>query len=1099
MKNAIIYHLLDMSKKLIYAFLIQALTMSLLLANTGEAQVKSIDQVYVELKKARSTVVPILQEIERQTNFRFVYSKEEITASLPIDAPQKGTVYEILLEIAQATSLNFKQINENIIVKKVERSSNPPIEIALVQAVDIRGTVTDQQGLPLPGVTIIIEGTSSGTVTNEMGNYEISAEEGQVLVFSFVGFHSQKHTVSNQSILDITLEEDAKSLDEVVVIGYGAVKRSDLTGSVAQVKSEELNSFPTTNVMQALNGRAAGVQVIQNNGSPGAPVSIRIRGTNSIQGGNDPLYVIDGFPFSGNPTQLNSYDIESIEILKDASATAIYGSRGANGVVLITTKQGAEGQTRVDIETSYSSQSLRKKLDLMNGTEYAQLQNMQAANDNIPLYFTEQEINSFGEGYDWQDLIFQDAPIFSSSVNVSGGNAKTKFSVAGGFFGQEGIVKGSDYDRYNLRTNLNHQISDKFSLNFNTNLSHLKTERRDSGGGQRGNSMIGSAISASPISQPYDENGSYTVLGNEYPFIAPDIINPLNFINEQSNVVKANVVLSSLTFEYKPIPELSIKATGGIENRDDRTDSYTTRNFFNSDGRAGVSTSQFRSLLGEATATYQKTFSSIHNLTILGGFTYQDFLSTYLSGSGIGFLSDAFETHSLEASQTPGIPSSGYSKSVLLSYLGRINYSLKDRYLLTFSFRSDGSSRYSPGNKWGYFPSGAFAWKVSEEEFLKNSSSISDLKVRTSYGLTGSQAISPYATLNQLSPGNTIFDDRMYNTFAPSSVLPGDLKWETTEQFDVGVDIGILDDRFTFSADYYIKNTRDLLNTVRLPSSLGFTTTIQNVGKVQNKGVEFAVNANVINTSNFHWSLNGNISFNRNQVISLANGEDILGAFTNVLVVGDNITILREGRPIGQFWGFEEDGYDETGRIKFRDLDGDGTINNNDKTYIGDPNPNYIYGINSAMEFKGFALTIFIQGSQGNDIFNVSSIPSTLDFGQGMNMPKEVLYDHWSPENPNAKYPIISRNVSARMSDRFVEDGSYLRFKNIQLAYSFPIQNSSVKSLQVYVSAQNYITFTDYSWWDPEVNSRGAGTQLGIDHYSYPIPKTLTAGMRIGF
>ncbi|WP_026957149.1 SusC/RagA family TonB-linked outer membrane protein [Algoriphagus vanfongensis] len=1099
MKNAIIYHLLDMSKKLIYAFLIQALTMSLLLANTGEAQVKSIDQVYVELKKTRSTVVPILQEIERQTNFRFVYSKEEITASLPIDAPQKGTVYEILLEIAQATSLNFKQINENIIVKKVERSSNPPIEIALVQAVEIRGTVTDQQGLPLPGVTIIIEGTSSGTVTNEMGNYEISAEEGQVLVFSFVGFHSQKHTVSNQSILDITLEEDAKSLDEVVVIGYGAVKRSDLTGSVAQVKSEELNSFPTTNVMQALNGRAAGVQVIQNNGSPGAPVSIRIRGTNSIQGGNDPLYVIDGFPFSGNPTQLNSYDIESIEILKDASATAIYGSRGANGVVLITTKQGSEGQTRVDIETSYSSQSLRKKLDLMNGTEYAQLQNMQAANDNIPLYFTDQEINSFGEGYDWQDLIFQDAPIFSSSVNVSGGNAKTKFSVAGGFFGQEGIVKGSDYDRYNLRTNLNHQISDKFSLNFNTNLSHLKTERRDSGGGQRGNSMIGSAISASPISQPYDENGSYTVLGNEYPFIAPDIINPLNFINEQSNVVKANVVLSSLTFEYKPIPELSIKATGGIENRDDRTDSYTTRNFFNSDGRAGVSTSQFRSLLGEATATYQKTFSSIHNLTILGGFTYQDFLSTYLSGSGIGFLSDAFETHSLEASQTPGIPSSGYSKSVLLSYLGRINYSLKDRYLLTFNFRSDGSSRYSPGNKWGYFPSGAFAWKVSEEEFLKNNSSISDLKIRTSYGLTGSQAISPYATLNQLSPGNTIFDDRMYNTFAPSSVLPGDLKWETTEQFDVGVDIGILDDRFTFSTDYYIKNTRDLLNTVRLPSSLGFTTTIQNVGKVQNKGVEFAVNANVINTSNFHWSLNGNISFNRNQVISLANGEDILGAFTNVLVVGDNITILREGRPIGQFWGFEEDGYDETGRIKFRDLDGDGTINNNDKTYIGDPNPNYIYGINSAMEFKGFALTIFIQGSQGNDIFNVSSIPSTLDFGQGMNMPKEVLYDHWSPENPNAKYPIISRNVSARMSDRFVEDGSYLRFKNIQLAYSFPIQNSSVKSLQVYVSAQNYITFTDYSWWDPEVNSRGAGTQLGIDHYSYPIPKTLTAGMRIGF
>lgn len=1099
MKNAIIYHLLDMSKKLLYAFLIQTLTMSLLLANTGEAQVKSIDQVYVELKKSPSSVVPILLEIEKQTNYRFVYSKEEITEALQINTPNKGSVYDILLQIAQVTSLNFKQINENIIVKKVEKPNRTPIVIELIKAQEVRGTVSDEQGLPLPGVTIIIEGTTSGTVTNEEGEFQIDVEEGQTLVFSFVGFHSQKRIFSNQTILDITLMEDAKALDEVVVIGYGAVKKSDLTGSVAQVKSEELNAFPTTNVMQALNGRAAGVQVIQNNGSPGSPVSIRIRGTNSIQGGNEPLYVVDGFPFSGNPTQLNGNDIESIEILKDASATAIYGSRGANGVVLITTKQGKLGKTRVDIETSFSSQSLRKKLDLMNGREYAQLQNMQAANDNIPLYFTDQQINSFGEGYDWQDLIFQDAPIYSTSVNVSGGNDKTRYSIAGGYFGQEGIVKGSDYDRYSIRTNLNHQISEKFSVNFNTSLSNLKTERRDSGGGQRGNSMIGAALSASPISQPYDENGEYTVLGNEYPFIAPDIINPLNFINEQSNVVKANIVLSNLSFEYKPIADLTIKATGGIENRDDRTDSYTTRNFFNSDGRAGVSTSQFRSLLGEATASYQKTFSGIHRLTVLGGFTYQDFLSTYLSGSGIGFLSDSFETYNLGASQTPGIPGSGYSKSVLLSYLGRVNYSLNDKYLFTFSFRSDGSSRYSEGEKWGYFPSGAFAWKISEEEFMKNSETISDLKLRTSYGLTGSQAISPYATLNQLRAGNTVFDDRLFNTFAPSSVLPGNLKWETTEQFDLGVDIGILDDRFTFSADYYIKNTRDLLNTVRLPSSLGFTTTIQNVGKVQNKGVEFALNANLINSSNLHWSLNGNISFNRNRVISLHNGEDILGAFTNVLVVGDNITILREGRPIGQFWGFQEDGYDETGRIQFRDLNGDGTINNNDKTYIGNPNPDFIYGINSALEYKGFALTLFIQGSKGNDIFNVSSIPSTLDFGQGMNMPKAVFYDHWSPENIDAKYPIISRNVSARMSDRFVEDGSYLRVKNIQLAYNFPIQNSSVRNLQVYVSAQNYITFTNYSWWDPEVNSRGAGTQLGIDHYSYPIPKTLTAGMRIGF
>lgn len=1104
MKNVIIFHVLDMSKKILYAFLIQILSMSFLLANNGNAQVKRIDQVLIELHSDQKSIVEVLKEIERKTEFHFVYSVEELENLNRITVDKKGTVYDVLVELTKLTHLNFKQVNENIIVKKLANPVAPTVQVSLTSKAFqlVNGLVRDQSALPLPGVTILIQGSTTGTVSNEAGEFSINAEQGDVLVFSFVGFETQRITINTQTVLEVTMKEDAKALEEIVVIGYGTVKKSDLTGSVTSVKNKELTAFPTTNILQALAGRAAGVQVIQNTGAPGAPISVRIRGTNSIQGGNEPLYVVDGFPFSGNPTQLNSYDIESIEVLKDASATAIYGSRGANGVVLITTKQGKEGQTRVDIETSYSVQSLNKKMDLMNASEYAQLQNIQAANDNIPLYFTQEQLDSYSEGYDWQDLIFQKAPIASTSLNISGGNAKTKFSVGGGFFGQEGIIKGSDYNRYSLRTSLDHKISEKFSLNFNTTLTHLKTERRDSGGGQRGNSMIGAALSAAPISQPYDADGNYTVLGNEYPFVAPDIINPLNFINEQSNITQANVVLSRLAFSYKITPALTFNVVGGIENRDDRNDSYTTRNYFNSDGSASVSTSQFRSLLNETTLVFDKNFGTKHRFTALAGFTYQDFLSTYLSGGGVGFLSDAFETYSLGASQNPGIPGSGYSKAVLLSYLGRVNYSYSEKYLFTFSVRADGSSRYSEGNKWGYFPSGALAWRVSEEDFLQSNSVISDLKVRGSWGLTGSQAISPYATLNQLSPGNTVFDDRLYNTFAPSANLPGDLRWETTEQIDLGFDIGFLSDRIIFNADFYVKNTRDLLNTVRLPSSLGFTSTIQNVGKVQNKGVEFSVDAKVLAGKAFEWDLSGNISFNRNKVISLHNGEDILGAFVNVLVVGDNITILREGRPIGQFWGYEEDGYLENGRIKFKDLDGDGAITNADKTYIGDPNPDFIYGINSSMRFKNFELSMFIQGSRGNDIFNVSSIPSTLDYGQGMNMPKEVFYDHWTPENTDAKYPLISRNVSARMSDRFVENGSYLRFKNIQLAYNLPARPADkpgIRTMQVYVSAQNYITFTDYSWWDPEVNSRGAGTQLGIDHYSYPIPKAITVGLRLGF
>lgn len=1051
-------HVMYMTKLFTIAFTIQCLSMYSLMAFSGNAKSIGIKELTV-LEEVK---------VEKLTDYNFVFPSREI-------------------ENTRLISLK----------SNVKTKAAP---IAVVQ-VAITGTVIDENGDPMPGATVTIANTTKGTVTDLDGNFSIEVEEGATLVVSFIGYKSKSLVIGNQTQFNINMELDDTALDEVVVIGYGTVKKSDLTGSVSSVKADEINAFPTSNVMQAMSGRAAGVQIIQNSGAPGAGLSVRIRGTNSIQGGNEPLYVVDGFPFSGNPTNLNNFDVESIEVLKDASATAIYGSRGANGVVLITTKQGKEGTSKVDFETSYSMQSLRKTLDLMNGSEYAEIQNIQAANDNIPLYFTAQEVADFGQGYDWQNLIFTDAPISSTSLNVSGGTAKTKYSISGSFFGQDGIVKGSDYDRYSLRANINHTISDKVSLLFNSNLTHLKTERRDSGGGSRGNSMIGSALSAAPISQPYNEDGSYNILGNEYPFIAPDIVNPLNFINEQMSIVKANIVLTNMAFVYKPIPDLTLKISGGIENRDDRTDGYTTRNFFNSDGRASVNTSQFRSILSENTLSYDKTFSSKHQLNALLGFTYQDFTTTYLSASGVGFLSDAFETYSLQAAQTPGIPSSGYSNSVLISYLSRVNYTFDDRFLFTFSFRTDGSSKYSPGNKWGFFPSGAFAYKLFKESFVENSSWLSDLKVRTSWGLTGSQAISPYATLNQLSPGNTVFQNSLYNTFAPSTVLPGNLKWETTEQIDFGVDFGFLEDRIIFNADYYIKNTRDLLNTVRLPSSLGFTTTIQNVGKVQNKGLELSLDAKVL-TGDFKWDVFGNVAFNKNKVLSLHNGEDILGAYVSVLVVGDNVTILREGRPIGQFYGYQEDGYDENGNINFVDQDDNGIINDNDKTYIGDPNPKFIYGFNSTMNYKNFEFSFFLQGSHGNDIFNVSSITSTMDFGQGMNMPKEVLYDHWTPENTDAKYPLISRNTAVRVSDRFIEDGSYLRFKNIQLAYNLPsalLFKKSLNSAQVYVSAQNLITFTGYSWWDPEVNSRGAGTELGIDHYSYPIPKSFTMGIRLGF
>ena len=1078
--------------------------------------------------------------IEQQSGYKFFYDNKVVKKGNRVTINVRaGSVQEIMNEVMKGQPMTFSIIDKTIVIKKKPEGIEAPQSFANPGPIDmkgigysparadvdkrmelilmsktgepektdlnLKGKVTDEKGEGLPGVSVVMKGSQRGTTTNADGSFQLEVPESNaVLIFSFVGYMSKEVAVGSQTSIDVSLQTDNRSLNEIVVVGYGTVKKSDVTGSLSQVKSKELNAYPATNVLQALSGRAAGVQVLQNTGAPGGGISVRIRGTNSLRGSNEPLYVVDGFPISGsNPTILNNADIESMEVLKDASATAIYGSRGANGVILITSKQGKSGKTRVDFETSYSVQKLRKKLDMMNATEYATFYNEQAANDKLNPYFTQAQIDGMGEGFDWQNLIFRQASMKTNALNVSGGNEKTNFSISGSTFNQDGIVKGSDYNRYSLRTNISHTISKKFSVKFAGTLSRLITSRKDSDGGGRGTSMISSAIGAPPSLTPYNADGSYRILATAYPFVATDLINPINFINEQNTKTKANVALLNAAFIFKPIEELTIKIAGGIENRDDRSDSYTSRNFVRSSGAASVSTGQFTSLLSENTISYNKTIGEKHSIAAVAGFTYQDFLSTALSGSGVGFLSNVTETYDLSSAATPGIPGSGYTKSVLLSYLARLNYSFDSRYLATISIRRDGASKYSEGDKWGYFPSAALAWRISNEEFLKNSRVISDLKLRASWGRTGSQAIDAYATLNQLSSGKTVFGDALYSTYGPGTTLPGNLKWETTEQKNVGVDLGILKNRLIVTADYYVKNTRDLLNSVPLPSSLGYSNTIRNIGEVQNKGFELGLDGRIL-TGEFKWDMNANISFNRNKVVKLNDGLDVLGGNVNVVVINDVTNILREGRPIGQFWGYVEDGYDEKGKIKYKDTDGDGSITIKDKTYIGNPNPDFIYGINSSMSYKNFDLVLFVQGVSGNELFNTSGMSSTIDYGFGLNMPKEVYQNHWTPSNTNAKYPIISNSVNARVSDRYLEDGSYLRLKNIQLAYNFPLQKWEAKwirTAQLYASAQNLLTLTKYSWWDPEVNSKGGSnsTMQGVDFYSYPTAKTVTVGLRVGF
>lgn len=983
---------------------------------------------------------------------------------------------------------------------------------AFAQNITISGKVTSSADRsPVAGVSVTLRQTNNGTTTNQDGNFTITLPSSNgILVFSHVNFAELEEPVNGRTAVNVTLTPSNNQLSDVVVIGYGTVRKKDLTGSVSQVRAKEIGIFANTSPVQALQGRAAGVQVIQNSGSPGGSISVRIRGTNSVQGSNEPLYVVDGFPLNGSLTILNNADIESIEVLKDASAIAIYGSRGANGVVLVTTKKGKAGAIRVDVESGYSIQKVTNKLKLMNPRQYAEFYNEQAKNDNLAPYFTQNQIDSFGtiQGTDWQDLVLRDAPQFNNIVTVSGGANKTRFSVSGGVFNQEGIIRNSDYNRYSLRANIDQDISSKFSLSYSTNLTRINSSRRNSGQNNRGGSLISAMISAPPTLGPY-VNGVYRNMTTAYPFISNVLINPVANINENLDDVKGNRILANVAVTYKPLPGLSIRISGGVENDDIDTYGYTN-GFASTNGTttstttggASINSSSSTSVLNENVINYIKQFND-HSLTATAGFTYQNYKSSSLSGGGSGFISNIQGPYDLGGAGTPGVPGSSFSEWTLISGLGRLNYGFKEKYLATVSFRSDGSSRYSEGNKWGYFPAMALAWRILKEKFFENQNLFSDIKLRGSWGRTGSTAISPYQTLNLLNTDQTIFGDVLFVAYAPGSRLPGPLKWETTEQTDIGLDFAVMNSRIRGSVDYYVKNTTDLLNPVSVPSSLGYINTIRNIGKMQNKGLEFTLDADVIQGKDVRWDVSANIAFNRNKVVKLYNGEDILGAAINITVVNDYINRLREGEAIGKFYGYIEEGYDAAGKIKYVDVNKDGAINASDKTFIGDPNPDFIYGFNTNVSYKNFELSAFVQGSQGNDIFNLSFVNQTLDYGFGLNMPVDVYENHWTPANTTAKYPKISRTTATQISTRFVEDGSYVRLKNIQLAYNIPVANAIkwFRSAQVYVSGQNIITLTNYSGYDPEINTYGGSNSIrqGIDHYSYPTFKAVTFGIRCGF
>ncbi|MDW7691140.1 TonB-dependent receptor [Flammeovirgaceae bacterium SG7u.111] len=1126
MKRKILRQIIMTSKYTLIGAFLQCFLVGLLLANDGKAQRVSIDDIYLTVNLENATLEQAFSQITTQTNFKFAYEMAKVDVNERITTSANFTsLGNLLRDISKNTNLKFKRINENIFVSKKGLLGAPveeSVEMLAPAQQKVTGTIiSGEDNLPLPGVSILIKGTSIGSVTDIDGKYSLEVpNSSSILVFSYIGFVPQEITVGEQSSIDLTLEPDMAQLEEVVVVGYGTVKKSDLTGSVASVKAEELTAYPALGTVQALQGRAAGVQITANNGEPGASYKVRVRGGTSINASSDPIYVVDGFVGATLPPP---EDIESIEVLKDASATAIYGSRGANGVIMVTTKRGKSGKTRVDLNTSYSIQNEINRLDLLKPDDFVDYIREASGNPNF---------TGLGANTDWQEEIFQQGYIQNYQMGISGGSDNVNYYLSGTFYDQKGIILNSGYKRYSVTSNVDIKASEKFrvGLNLFAQRSDKKGARtQESSGGANGSGVVAAAFKMGPDQPIRDANGKYTLarLNDAHD-------NAVAVVTEYVNEDIVDRFQGNVYGEYDILKDLKFRITLGASSNSGRVGQYTPTSLqggigVGGDGRMdGTKNSLF---LNENYLTYTKDIGD-HNISIMGGYSYQSSRDESWGARGQGYPSDGALYWNLGGSSSWQQPTSSLSDWELASWYGRAVYNFKSKYLLTFNARYDGSSVFSEGNKWAFFPSGAFAWNMKDEAFMEGIDVISDWKWRASYGLTGNRGISPYRTLAEFSTALSVQNGVPVNAVFPTNVSNENLTWETTTQLDVGIDVGLFENRLNLIIDYYSMETSDLLFDVPLPEYSGYKTQLQNIGKVGNKGFEFTLNSKNL-VGEFKWDMGFNLSMNRQEVLELPDGNsDIDYASGPGHMVGlGNTQILRVGQPVGAFYGWIYDGpyqqgddilpgggfEQELGGEKYRDIDGtkdengdltgvpDGQLNADDRAIIGDPNPDFIWGFNNDFRYKGFDLNIFFQASQGNDIFSYTLLE--LDLMAGRNNATTAALNRWTPQNTNTNIPAASGDRTRRASTRFIYDGSFVRLKNLALGYNFPqpiLDQIKLRKLRLYVSAQNIFTITDYEGYDPEVNYRSSGSgdgnkNIGLDYASYPNAKSYTFGLNIGF
>lgn len=1143
-----------------YQILIIVFLGNIVSASPADAQNVLDRSVTVNLEQVN--IRKFLNTLEKSTGIEFVYSSKAIDADRKISVHENGKLSNVLEAVLTPLNISYKLVDGVILLQKraAEQSAvNMPRTLAGTSpgTADrtISGVVTDDQGEALPGVSVVVKNSQLGTSTNVDGTYQLTVPDGeQILVFSFVGYLPQEKAIGNESTLNIALQADTKSLEEVVVVGYGTQKRANVTAAIASVPMSEVKDMPVSNVATALQGKIPGVVIQQNNGTPGSTPSIKVRGFGSISAGNAPLIVVDGNIVSASIfSTLNPNDIESIDVLKDASSTAIYGSKGSNGVMLITTKKGKSGKPMVNLDVFTGFQQISKKIDLINSQQFAEfgrdasnnayLDNVKGANISDPNSARPSDYLRYryprGEVFDWfnfedpakvaalpyvdyQDEVFRTAKMSSYQLSASGGTDKARYSISGGYLQQDGIIRRSSLDRYTLRANVEVNVLPALKIGLNLNPSYkIQQEVRDAGH-WGDNAVVNSALSVMPMIPIYAADGSYTSqTAFAAPYNYPGITNPVANITEFNSQYLTAALLGNTYAELSLFKDFTYRVSGNVNFTGNRRNAYRTSKMpLNQILPPSVSTGtafseQSLSWLFNQTLNYSKSLNDIHNFDVLVGMESTRLQFQESQGTASSFPNDVVETLNGSASGTTTTASSARVENASASYFARANYNYRGKYLVNVSVRRDGSSIFGSENRWGTFPAASLGWRISEEAFAKNISAVSEAKLRVSYGLAGNNAFNTYYPyVATLRSDNYSFNNNLVNGLAPNSLANPQLGWERSQQFDAGIDLGLFANRIFLIVDYYQRTTRDLLLSVNVPTVTGFGTAVKNIGKMDNRGWEFGLNTRNP-TKSLVWNTSLNISFNRNKVLALGPTGDPIRSSSGI----GETNITQIGAPIGSFYGYKQIGvfkdqadldsypHDPTskpGDVKYEDVNGDNKINANDRTIIGNNQPDFIYGMTNTFNYKGFDLSIAIQGSQGGEILNLSR--RFFENLEGNANQLSTVLTRWrSPENPGDG---ITPRANARttgnnnaVSTRWVEDGSYLRVQNVSLGYQLPVSligKAKLQQVRIYASAQNLFTFTKYLNFNPEVSNYEGPLTGGVDYGMYPLAKTFTLGINIG-